>query len=173
MSKKKWGYVIAILDKDEGSEEKTTIAAMEAVALSPFNIDAGDRFDFGTLSESEQLAGSASPMTMGVFIEKLGDQNVLSFKKLSDQTSIDLLNAQLNQSTYSYATLGVVSLSKVSSKSRGKHRLAQMFQRADAYVDLFDVSITFAWTKIQEKGKPPYDLITLKCSDIGIEFTGR
>jgi hypothetical protein len=173
MARKKWGYVIAIVDKDEITEEKTVVAKTEAIAISPYNLDAGNRLDFGTLSESEQLADSAGPMEMGVFIEKMGDQNVISFKRLSDQQSIDLLNAQINQTTYTYATLGIVSMSSVSSKSHGVHRLGQMFQRADAYVDLFDVSITFAWTKIQEKGKPLYDLITLQCSDVSVDFIDK
>ena len=171
MSKKRWGYIVIIMDKDDLSEEKTLIGAMEVLAVSPYNLDAGNRLDFGTLGESEQLADSAGPMTMGVFIEKMGDKNVLSFKKISDKTSIDLLNAKINQSTYSYATLGIVSLSKVSSRSHGRHRLEQMFQRAEAYVDLLDVSVTYAWTKIQEKGKLPFDLITLQCSEISrVEF---
>jgi hypothetical protein len=173
MSKKKWGYMVVIRDKNEVTEESRTIAAMEAIAISPFNLDAGNRLDFGTLSESEQLAGSAGPMTMGVFIEKLGDQNVLSFKKVSDQVSIDLQNAQIKQSVFSYATLGIVSLSKISSRSHGMHRLGQMFLKADAYVDLLDVAVSFAWTKIQEKGKPTYDLITLKCDEVRVEFTDK
>jgi len=173
MSKRKWGYMVVIRDQDDVTEESKTIAAMEAVAISPFNLDAGNRLNFGSLSESEQLAGSAGPMTMGVFIEKMGDQNVLSFKKITDQTSIDLQNAQIDQTVFSYATLGIVSLSKVSSKSHGMNRVVQMFQRADAYIDLMDVSVTFAWTKIQEKGKPAYDLITLNCNEVRINFNDK
>src|SRR5215207_5619435 len=166
MSKRKWGYMVVIRERDDVTEQSKTIAAMEAVAISPFNLDAGNRLNMSSLSASEQLAGSAGPMTMGVFIEKLGDGNVLSFKKITDQTSIDLQNAQIDQTVFSYATLGVISLSKVSPKSYGWNRVVQMFQRADAYVDLHDVSVTFAWTKIQEKGKPAYDLITLECQKV-------
>jgi hypothetical protein len=173
MSKRKWGYMVVIRERDDVTEETKTIAAMEAVSISPFNLDAGNRLNISSLSESEQLAGSAGPMTMGVFIEKLGNVNVLSFKKITDQTSIDLQNAQIDQTVFSYATLGIISLSKVSPKSHGRERVVQMFLRADAYVDLMDVSVTFAWTKIQEKGKPAYDLITLECKKVEVNFNDK
>lgn len=162
MSKKKWGYVVVIRNKDQATDEGTTIAAMEAIAISPRILGAG------RLDESEELAASAGPMMMGAFIEKMGDQNVLSFKKKSDLTSIDLLNAQISGVTFSYATLGIVSLSKISSRLHGINRLVRMFQIADAYVDLLDVSVTFAWVKLT--GKPFYDLISLRCKETNIDI---
>lgn len=161
MSKRKWGYVINISNFDEETMENKTIAFMEAIAISPYSLDAGNRLNFGSLSESDELAISASPMMMGAFIQNLGDQNTLSLKKLSDLTSIDLLNAQINKTTFSYADLAVTSLSKISSKLHGVNRLRQIYQRADTYVTIANVSVTFAWTKINEKEKPFYDLITL------------
>ena len=151
---RKYGYVVVIRES-VGEDEYHLFAAMEALKISPYQIDVGVKAYLDTFSYD--VSASEVP----TFVSQMGEPDCFSFIKESDLTSLDLVDAYNNNRSFAYASLGVISLSKVPKNLHGRARLGHMFNQAEAYIDLDDCMISTVWTNIKRPDRTPVDIITL------------
>jgi hypothetical protein len=155
MSKRKYGYVV-IIREEVAEDEYTLFAVMEALKISPYTIDTGYGTNLDTFSDE------ISPSEIPTFINLMGEPDSFSFIKVTDQTSLDLMQAKEDVASFNgYVSLGVISLSKVPKKLHGRARLAHMFNKAEAYIDLDDCMVSTAWTNIKRESHAAVDIITM------------
>jgi hypothetical protein len=151
---RKYGYVIVIHER-VGDDEYKLYAVMEALKISPYQIDVGVKANLDTFSYD--VSASEVP----TFVSQMGEPDCFSFIKESDLTTLDLIDAYNNKMAFGYASLGVISLSKVPKSLKGIARLGHMFGKAEAYIDLDDCLISTAWTNIKRPDRTPVDIFTI------------
>src|SRR5262245_34004825 len=105
MPKRKYGYVIVIRSLDG-----QVFVGVEALKISPYAIDTGVGTNLDTFSDEVR------PSELPNFISQMGEPDSFSFTKLTDLKSIDLQQAQIDSTSFKYASLAVISLSKVPKK---------------------------------------------------------
>lgn len=154
MSRRKYGYVVVIREQ-VGEGEYKLFLAVEALKISPYTIDVGTRTNFDTFSDE------ISPSEIPAFISQMGEPDSFSFTKFTDLATIDLQQANLDSTSFGYASLAVISLSNVPKRLSGTARLAYMFNKAEAYIDLDECMVSTAWINLKGQNHPPIDIFTM------------